>query len=169
MKTQFIDARRGDQGRFINIPAIGQPDPNLHVDLDALTFLLETEHRNLLGELMAVDQAFQSVIFIVNQRTTLHKDEPQPLLKSKMRQGVPHMATLAEMEALLGHSLVDHLRRLTDEMIERVDIFLEHTSDHALELRAALKQLYPHRVFIRFSPSVDGPTLPSDDGTSETR
>lgn len=158
LKTQVIDPKRADPLRLLNMRALPQLDDSVHVDLDALTFLLETEHREILGELMVEDERFRSAIQTLNERSKLHRETIQPILREA---GVREQTdtTPAAVESMLGHLVYVQLQRATDQAITHVDLTLISTRAMAEQLRAVFLKVYPKRTFIRFAPKDE---LPED-------
>jgi hypothetical protein len=146
-----LDQAHSDELRLVNMRALSPLPHDVHVDLDALTFLLETDHREILGELMVADECFHSTIQAVNERSSVHRETVQPIL---IAAGVREKAetTPAEVESILGHAVYMEILRATDQAISLVDRTLVSTQATASRLRDVLLKVYPKRTFIRFEP-----------------
>lgn len=120
-------------------------------DLDSLSFLLETDFRQCLTDLLIAENRFQTTAKALNKRSSLHLQYAQPLLeKAGIIEGGDY--TKQQIESALGNRLSVQLSRLTEDVIEHVDnsvIYLKETSD---KLHDALKQLYPKGCVINFEP-----------------
>jgi hypothetical protein len=121
----------------VNMRALSPLPHDVHVDLDALTFLLEMDHRQILGELMAADECFHAAIQAVNERSIFHRETVQPILRAA---GAPEgtETTPAEVESILGHTVYMELLRATDQAISLVDRTLVSTQAIAGQLRDVL-------------------------------
>jgi len=81
-QNQIIDPIRDDPGAFLNMRAsLPFSHDNLTVDFDSLSFLLETNHRQILGELFIEEERFRSAIQAINERSRIHLHICQPLLE----------------------------------------------------------------------------------------
>jgi hypothetical protein len=152
IRLQEINPRRGDPLRCLNIPALSAvPSSSVHVDLDALTFLLETDDRQVLGELMSADNNFHSAVQAITERSACHRNAVQPVLAAaEVHRG--QETNLAEVQAILGHALHQEISEATDLMIQIVDQTLVSTQAIAGQFREAMLRQYPKRTFIRFLP-----------------
>ena len=152
LKAQIIDPKRSDALRLVSMRALSPLPHDVHVDLDSLNFVLETEHRQILGELMVADDRFHATIQAINERSILHREVVQPIIKAAgVREG--DEATPADVESLLGHAVYSELQRATDQAISLVDLTLASTQAIAGQLRDVFLKVYPKRTFIRFEPN----------------
>ncbi len=156
-KERIIAPKRADALRLLNMRATApMVYEDVHVDLDALTFLLETEHREVLGELMVEDERFHATIQAINMRSKLFIEVVQPILVAAgVREG--DEATPAAVETMLGYVTYRELQRATDQAISFVDSTLGSSQAMALQLRGVFRKLYPKRTFIRFTAKGTSP------------
>lgn len=120
-------------------------------DVSSLSFLLETEYRDYLGQLLIAESKYQTAAKILNERSKLHEEIAQPLIENAgMTQGVKY--SKQQYVNALGERVATKLSRMTDDAIEHIDdtvVFLETTRD---KLHEALSKLYPEAKIIRFEP-----------------
>ena len=152
-QTQIIDPVRDDPGAFLNMRAsLPFSYDSLTVDFDSLSFLLETNHRQVLGELFIEEQCFRSAIQAINERSRIHLNICQPLLE---RAGVVEGGeyTAEQIQAALGHRLALQLRRATDAVVQHIDKTVESSLAMGEKLYTVQKSLFPKHSIIRFEPN----------------
>ena len=90
------------------------------LDLDDLSFLLETDDRNLVLEIMIESQRFNGAVQVLNERSLLHREKVQPLLDPA---GIREGGTYSDSDFVraLGEPLCLTLKRVTDTAIDNVD------------------------------------------------
>lgn len=170
-KHQFLERFRDDPTAFLQMPPLLElMKDDILVDFDSLSYLLETDQRNLLGELSVGVEKHQSAIGAINARSRLHITEAQPALeKAEIVEGGKY--TFQQMETALGQRLHTTLRQATDQVFEHTTgtlLFLENVTR---KLTAALREQFPGRSIIAMGKDVaadehnnrlqsDGPTPP---------
>jgi len=153
-QAQTVDPYRNDPARLINmrprLPVGGTP---ARIDVDSLSFLLETTDRELVFRLLIEQERFETAIQAINERSRLHIEEVQPRLvagsileRSEYSEG--------QVEAAVGSHLLLLLRRATDAVIEQVELTLVSTQAMATEFHLAMKSRFPDRSIIRMIPDV---------------
>lgn len=142
IQKRVVNRVREHPGRFLAMrPMLELDYKQLRFDVSSLSFLLETEHREILPKLVVEEGRFHSVIQELNERSRLHL-KAQPLLeKAGIVEGGKY--TNEELEAALGNRLFLQLQRATDEAIEHIDQTVESLLEMGKKLRSALKDLYP--------------------------
>jgi len=155
-QIQIIDPVRDDPRAFLNMRAsFPFSYESLTVDLDSLSFLLETNHRQVLGELFIEEERFRSAIQAINERSRIHLNICQPLLE---RVGVVEGGeyTAEQIRAALGHRLVLQLKRTTDAVVQHVDRTVESSLTMGEKLYTVQESLFPKHSIIRFEPNMTG-------------
>ncbi len=152
IQRQLIDPIRSHPAKFVTLlPALSLDYEHLKFDVDSLSFLLDTEYRQCLMDLLIAEEKFQTAVRVLNERSRLHFQTVQPLLeKAGIIEGGDY--TKQQIEVALGDRVKVELSRLTDDVIEHVDhaiISLKETSD---KLHTVLKELYPKETIIDFKP-----------------
>lgn len=123
------------------------PEP----DLDSLSFLLETDDRELLLELMIENQRFKTAVQAINERSRLHLAAVQPRLDAAgIREGGEY--SHSHYVEALGELLDSSLRRATDAAIKHVDQSIVSCQSLVARLYQAMKKRYPKRTLIRLDP-----------------
>ncbi len=150
IRTQFIDPKRQDEFRCLTIQASSPLNyGHVRVDLDALAFLVETTHPEILGEVMTADEAFHATIEAFNVRSACHRERVQQLVAAAgVRKN--DIVTDASVEELLGHRLYQEITYQTEQAISFVDRTLALTPVTARELRKVLLSELPGRRILAF-------------------
>ena len=123
-----------------------RPSPPLQSDapilpLDSLMFLLETDDRHLLFELMVEQQRFKMTMQSINERSRIHIDKVQPCLAvAGIREGTTYSTSL---EQLLGEPLYKSIVRATDDAVKSVDESSVSCESLIRRLYSAMKKRYP--------------------------
>lgn len=144
VQTHSIDPIRDHPGRFLAMRPLTSPIASNvgGVDVDGLSFLLETEDRELLFELIIEGQRFQAAVRALEDRSRVHLETAQPrLAAAQIAEGVFY--SLEQIETALGTQLFLHLRRATDEVIDLVDQTRESSEALVAKFRVAMKRRFP--------------------------
>jgi hypothetical protein len=149
-QKQIIDPVRGRQTCFLEM----RPTPHfdkemIKLNIETLYFLLDTDDRNLLGELVTEEERYQSALVAINERSDFHRQEVQPVLD---RLGVVQGGyyTVAQIEKMLGDRLYTTLCHATDQAIDHVDSTIVSLKEVADKLNASLKKQFPNETIIGF-------------------
>ncbi len=170
VRKQFIEPVKEHPLRFIimrpTLPLIEADD--LKLDMSNLSFFLQPQRnknlqrklRETLYELFLEEERFQTVISAINQRTTLHVEQVQPLLdqaRVRLYADAPDQIQIGElifslsqdsdkvlinMELILSHALYQILLQSTNSVIERIDDSLSSLLIMRNKLRSAISELY---------------------------
>ncbi len=123
----------------------------IELDIQSIYFILETEDRNLLSEVIIEEERYRVTIDAINTRSRLHLQEVQPLLEQAgFVSG--NFYDPVEIEGYLGSRLYSTLQQYTDQLVIHVDSTLISTKDVANRLKNAIKILYPNEKVITFTP-----------------
>ena len=149
IQAQSIDPVRDHPGRFIAMRAllpVRERRPRL--DADCLSFLLETEDRELPFAVMIEQDRFETALQAVDERSRFHLDVVQPRLAAAgIRERVDYLP--GDVKSALGEDVLLRLQRATGEAILHVDRTIESTSSLVATLHRAMKARYPRQQFIR--------------------
>ena len=150
-QRDIIEPARDKQVRFLELrPTLDIEKERVKLDIESLYFLLETDYRNLLSEVIIEEERYRSAIDDINTRSKIHLLEVQPLLeKSGLTAGGTY--TIHEIEMLLGNRLYLMLQQSTEQIISNVDRTLVSLKQVSNKLRDGIKVLYPDEKVIHFT------------------
>jgi hypothetical protein len=148
-RRESIDPVRTDEPRYVNMrPTLPLRELSAPLDLNSLSFLLETDDRDVVIHLLIEEHRFETARQAINERFRLHIEEVQPRLaagrikeKSAFRED--------ELVEALGEDLFLTLQRSTEEVVCEVDLTLASTLDLSARFHAAMKQRFPKQKIIR--------------------
>jgi len=165
-QAQIVDPFRNDPARPISMrPQLPVEETPARIDVDSLSFLLETDDRELVFRLLLEQQRFETAIRAINERSRLHIGEVQPrLVAGSILEKSEYVEDQVEA-AVSSHRLL-LLRRATDAVVEQVDLTLVSTQAMATEFQSAMKLRFPARSIIRMSPEVPSNPLQPTSGAS---
>lgn len=149
-QKQIIEPARNSKTRFLEMPpTLDLVKDDINLNIESLYFLLETDDRNLLGELTAEEGRYRSALDAINERSRLHRQEIQPLLE---RAGVVQGGnySFAQIENVLGNRLYITIQDATEQVIDHVDSTIISLKQIADKLTASLKKQYPNTTIISF-------------------
>ena len=150
-QKQIVEPVRSKlQTRFLEMPpTLDLVKEDINLNIESLYFLLETDDRNLLGELTAEEGRYRSALDAINERSRLHRQEIQPLLE---RAGVVQGGnySFAQIENVLGNRLYITIQDATEQVIDHVDSTIISLKQIADKLTASLKKQYPNTTIISF-------------------
>jgi len=150
IQKQIINPVREHPAKFVvMLPASSLNYENLRVEVNNLSFLLETNHRQVLMDLLIEEGRFHAAVQAVNERSQVHLHEAQPAFeKAGIVEGGYY--SQPQLEAALGNRLFVKLNRATEEMIDHVDNTINSLLQMGEKLYEALRELYPGETFIKF-------------------
>lgn len=150
IQKQIIEPHRKHPLKFIVMrPSLPLNYDNLKVDVNNLSFLLETKHRNVLMELLLEENKFHAAVQALNERSKVHLHDAQPVLeKAGIVDGGDY--SLSQLKEALGNRLFIQLSRSTDEMIDHTDSSIKSLMEMGERLYKVLTELYPGETFIKF-------------------
>jgi hypothetical protein len=163
IQNQIINPARADLTRFINLRSvlpISAISPR--IDVDSLSFLLETEYRGLLMELIIEQERFETAVQAINERSRLHLEVLQPRMASGgIMESVDYPAE--KVIEVLSEPLVLHMQRATDDAIQHVDDTVNSNLAFAERFHREMKMLFPKYSIIHFQPMEPShPTVNTD-------
>jgi len=150
-RKQVIEPFRGKPSAFLEIPPVLHTvGEDVKIQPDSLYFLLETKERNLLAEIIVEERRYHTAIQSINERSTLHREEIQPLLeKAGIKQGGTY--SMAEIENALGTRMFITLNQATDQVIAHVDGTIETIQAVSNKLADCMKSTHPNDCVIRYT------------------
>lgn len=151
IRKQVIDPFRGKPTAFLEIPALLHTiEEGIKINAESLYFLLETKERNLLAEIIVEERRYITAIHSINERSTLHRNEIQPLLESAgVKQGGEY--SLEQLEQTLGERMFITINMATDQVITHVDETIISIQAASKKLADCMKIMHPDECVIRYS------------------
>lgn len=149
-QKQIIEPIRNSPVSFLEMRATNHLEKDdIQLNIEKLYFLLETEDRNLLGEIMVEEDRYRNAIDAINLRSQLHLHEVQPLFeRAGFVQGGQY--SFEQIEGMLGPRLYATISQATDDVIHHVDATVESIKSVSNKLTASLKKQYPDETIIGF-------------------
>lgn len=150
VQKQIIEPARNRPARFLQmLPTLHLNDNDIKLNIESLYFLLETDERNILGEVVIEEARYRGALQSINERARIHREEVQPLLE---RAGIVEGSeySLEQIENALGNRQYKIIQLATKEMINAVDETVVSLKAVADKLRASLKKVYPDEIIIGF-------------------
>jgi hypothetical protein len=151
-QKDFINPVRNKQAAFLDLrPTLEMEKELIKLDAEALYFLLDTDFRNLLGEVVIEDERYRAAIDAINIRSNLHLQHVQPMLeKAGFKSGITAIVSELELEGVLGNRLYSTIKESTDQVIFHVDSTVESLKQVAEKLKDSIKTIYPDEKVIKF-------------------
>jgi len=150
-QKRHINVVRESPMRFLAMqPTLDIEKEHVKLNIETLYFLLNTEDRNLLGEVIIEGERYRNVIETINKRSQFHLLEVQPLLESG--NFVPgNLYSLADIEGMLKPRIYGTLVQATENVITLVDETIISIQHAANKLTAVIKKQYPDETVISFT------------------
>jgi hypothetical protein len=170
IQRQLVDPVRESPARLIVMrPTLTLDYRHLKFDVAGLSFLLDTDDPNILGELIAVENKFHTAIDSVNHRSRLHTEQAQPAIEKSGRKTVKSEAELREA---LGERLFVSLRMATEGAIRAIDDTLASCVQVGSRFSKECRALFPGERIVGFriepnenEQSTPVQELPNQDST----
>ena len=119
-QNQYIDPIRHRASRAMEMAPSYLLNDSVDLDLNRLSFLLDTSDKNILMELHIENSKYEKAIQAINERSRMQIENVQPLLeKSGVLQG--DALTDAEIESAIGNRLFVSMQDITENVINHVD------------------------------------------------
>jgi|SRR3990170_7654293 len=152
IQKQIIEPARTHPAKFVVMrPALPLNYESLRFEVNNLSFLLETKHRQVLMDLLIEEGRFHAAVQALNKRSKVHLHDVQPVLeKAGIVEGGDY--SLSQLRDAMGNRLFTQLNRATDQMINHIDDSIKSLLQMGDKLYEVLKELYPGETFIRFKP-----------------
>lgn len=150
-QKQIIDPVRGKPSAFLEMSSTTPlQKEDISIDLNSIYYILETEDRNLLGEISVEVLRYQKALDAINERSIIHIREVQPNLE---KAGIVEQETyhLEQIEAALGSRLYAITNQTTEQVVKHIDNTLLSLQDVSSKLTQSLKKQFPGETIINFS------------------
>jgi hypothetical protein len=132
----------------INLGAIAIPDIDLRVNTDELAFLIDYRHVDIISKLDVEQRRFDVSFFSMRDRNKLIVDVLQPKIAET---GINKMkVTNLQLKQALGEYAYGRLITSTKNVFDNVPSTVESCQEVMHELSAIGKELFPHRVILKF-------------------
>ena len=150
-QKQIIQPLRNKPTAFLEMsPTLQLSKEDISINIETLSFLLDTDERNLIGEIAVERERFKSALDAINERSVVHRQEAQPLLAAAgVVQGGNYISE--QIEAVLGNKIYVTLNQATDQVIEHVDSTIISIQEVCNKLTGALKKQFPKSAVLKFS------------------
>lgn len=146
-QKQFIEPIRNSSTAFLDMcPALHIQRDDMKLSIETLYFLLETNDRNLLGELRFEELRYQKAVDAINERSQMYIEVQLLLEKSGIAKGVNY--SFEQIEKMLGSRLYTIMQQKTDQIINHVDQTIPSLKQIADKLKTSLKKQYPNETII---------------------
>ncbi len=166
-QRQIIDPIRNKPSAFLEMrPTLFLPKEDLTIKFNDLSFLLELEDHNFLGELSVAEQKYEKALDAINARSSMHLHEVQPRLEmSGIKEGGDYR--LEDIESALGNKLFVTIKQSTSEVIAHVDETINYFEEIGKKLSDLLKKHFPAKKV--FSISVLEPLGPNKANSADAK
>ncbi len=157
-EKQFLNPFKGDKTAFLQMqPTLELIKYEIKLDIDSLSYLLETEHGNILGELSACIGKYQGAIDAINNRSHIHLNHVLPILeRAGFVEGADY--SIEKIKEFLGPRLFAAITDGTDQVFSHTLHTIEEIDRISSELTRVLKQSFPGHVIIRMGKREDNET-----------
>lgn len=152
-QRDFINPVRNKPGAYLELrPTANIEKEFVQLDIEPLHFLLDTDFRNLLSEIIIEFERYRLAIEVINLRSSLHLEEIQPALElAGFKAETTTLVTNEDIEKILGNRLYSMIKENTTEVIFHVDTTLESLKDIAIRFKESVKTIYPDGKIITFT------------------
>ncbi len=146
---QHLEKYKNDAAKFISMRGLYVPlKQDIDLDIDSISFLLETDFRNLLFDISIGLQKYQTTIGAINYRSNLHIKEIQPMLA---KEGIEEnrVLTRERIEKALGLAYLALIENSTDDIFKHTPKTITYIEDITNKLSNALKELFSESKIIK--------------------
>ncbi len=161
IKKQIFDKVKNDRVRhYIILSTIDNDYVDFKLDVTSMSYLLVTEFRNTLGEMLVIEDLFHTTINAIKTRAKIHIEFQEALEK----WGVSAITGLTDlnMKKIVGDRLCISLEKITNEVYELLDDCFRKLKIIIPKLADELERLFPKNKFIRFELQYTDPNLSPD-------
>ena len=154
IQNKLINPHRDDPQRYVSMsPALAFEFNHLRVDVNSISFLLESDDRQVLLDIIVEEERFQTAIRAINERSEFLYQTIHPLFsKAGLTNGGVYSD--AYFKEILGENHFVHLQKSTEQSIQIIDETILSLMDVGQKLRKTLIKLYPKRTIIGFSKKI---------------
>jgi len=150
-EKQIVRPHLKNSKAFIEMqPTLENVKDDISIDIDSLSFILDTEYRNLLGEISVYLSVYRNTLEAINQRSNIHIHQVQTKLENaEFIEGKCY--PIEHIEKILGDRLTSIMKDSTQQVIELTTDLITSNDDITYKLESALKNLYPNHDIITSS------------------
>jgi hypothetical protein len=149
-QKQVIDPARDLQVNFLQMQPTIQINNDIKFNIESLYFLLDTDDKNLLGELVREEERYLITLDAINERSRFHREEIQPALdKAGIVLGCSYPyspSDIGNIERALGNRRYITIKQATTDVIELVDKTVISLKDVSEKLTTCLKKYYKNEI-----------------------
>ena len=144
-----VDPYRGKTDAWINLH-ISQPlNADLSFDMKELSFMMKAAGAAAFQQIFLEEERYKLAAYLVEEHRRLLLTEAWPRMESAGLQLKEQIPT-TEMERIIGIGTVQQLKVTTSGIITNFDENVKSLRQAFMNLRAALKNIFPERKFIDF-------------------
>jgi hypothetical protein len=150
-QEQIINPVRNKPTAYLEMkPTLLLSKEDINLNIETLSFLLNTDDINLMGEIEIEGRRFRTALDAINERSIIHQREAQAVLdKAGFVNGRDY--SFEQIEGMLGNRIYETLKQATDEMVRHVDASIITIQQVSAKLVAALKKEFPRSRVLTFS------------------
>lgn len=150
-RNQIIDPVRTKPSAFLEMsPTTQLSKEDISIELEGIYFILDTEERNLLGEVSIEISRYQRALDAINERSLIHIHEVQPTLeRAGIVQGGDYHPE--QIIAALGNRLYVTMQDSTAQVIQHVDSTISSLQEVGDKLTKTFKKVFPGESIIGIS------------------
>ncbi|MEW8437700.1 MAG: hypothetical protein AB2689_06040 [Candidatus Thiodiazotropha taylori] len=146
-----IDPFRHDKHRWIKIlPPEFDFEPNFKLNIANLNFFWSAGNSKIVFELSKELFSLRLLLNNINKRSEIYSKSVLPKLESIGFVGSGEVTT-TQLDEVLGKAIVHELKRITDDIVEHLDITISNHLRIANELFHELKKLHPGKKILHVS------------------
>lgn len=115
------------------------------INIERSLFLLSSSNSELLSELDRSQRDFKSLSYTIMRRNNLYINDYQRKVQHHLYPGGYY--SLAELEKIVGNSLLPSLVEFTNEIFMQLPRVRSHIIDVHSQLKIEFKRRYPHQLY----------------------
>lgn len=154
-KEYFVDSKIDDHDRHFSILPLMGIMPRVTVEVDKLSFLMETKNPSIIHGLALAIIDINLAIDLIRARSDFHTSEYQPRMEA-LEQSILSARCVGEVETLVGPRITKTLKHFTDSMIVYLDNSLKIIPETIQNLHLATKEIYPDHLVAKMNDTASG-------------
>lgn len=143
---QSLDEHKERLERFAIVPPIQSSSfDDVQIDIESLTFLIDTPYTNDLMQLSLEQNRYEKALFTLRQRSEYHINTVLPAVE---KSGINNFSgiTLEQLKDSLGPGVVEGAIGNTDQMYEHIYDAFEHLKQMIERLNEIGREMFPGQV-----------------------
>ena len=152
LDRQHLAALRNSPQRVLALRPVAITHQVPRLDVDSLTYLLESDDPDVLNVLLVGEQSFESVLGLIEERNQWHNRFQSRLGQVEKQEKLPEELRLEDLERLVGKDVIARLVDLTDMLYELYEQARCQNQDNYKALAAALGRAFPKGKLLRYLP-----------------